>query len=571
MRNPSPKKWYSNLPRVLYDFVAEEVRRGTLCRTLALSLKHGTLRFAEFATMDSLLRQRAEGDHGRVFLRFDGKAFTFGEIDAMTGKFASFLDRMGYVAGDGLAIMMENGPEFIAVYLATQRMGLYAVPVNTALIGAGLSHVVKDSRVRGIVIDEKFLPALKAADKNHAGQRDIMVHRESRTRGKRFSRGYKDLGEAWRGEVSDRERPLPPPDAVSTVLYTSGTTGKPKGVVYKYGSDWLRKAGLLNRLIHDDDDVLYTCLPLFHANALFLTLSASLWLGLPVVLSRRFSAGRFWDEANRHGATVFNAVGSMIPILLKNRPAPSDRENAVRLVLSAACPADCWRAFEERFGVTIWEGYSAVDGGQNFIFNFGNAPVGSLGKMSFSKFRVVDGDGRDAAPFKPGELVFRTGRKSGAVEYFRDDQATREKTRGGYVHTGDVVYRDDGGYLYFVGRNTDSMRRRGENVSAYEVESAALKHEAVLECAAYGVPSKLGEQDIMCAVVPVAGRKLDPASFVKWMGTRLARHAVPRYVRIVDHLPKTPTHRVIKSPLVEAGVTPDAFDAERRRSGGTAK
>lgn len=568
MRNPSPKKWYSKLPRVFCDLIAEEVLRGTLCKTLARSLKHGTLKFAEFATMDSLLRRRAENDHGRIFLHSDGNAFTFGEIDARVGKVASFLCRRGYMPGDGLAIMLENGPEFVAVYLATQRMGLYAVPVNTGFVGDGLSHVVKDSLVRGIVIGEKFLPAVKSVDKNQERPLDIFVSRESCARGGRLPRGVKNLGGAWREKASRREWTLPPHDAVSTVLYTSGTTGKPKGVVYKYGSDWLRKAGLLHRLIHDDNDVLYTCLPLFHANALFLTMSASLWMGLPVVLSRQFSAGRFWDEVNRYGATVFNVVGSMIPVLLKNPPTPTDRDNAVRLVLSAACPADCWKAFEERFGVTIWEGYSAVDGGQNFIFNFGNAPVGSLGKMSLSKFRVVDDEGRDAAPFKPGELVFRTGRAAGTVEYFRDEDATREKTRGGYVHTGDIVYRDGEGYLYFVGRNTESMRRRGENVSAYEVESVALKHEAVLECAAYGVPSELGEQDVMCALVPVPGRKLDPAAFVKWMGARLARHAVPRYVRIVNALPKTPTHRVIKGPLAEAGVTSDAFDAQRRLSRG---
>lgn len=492
---------------------------------------------------------------------------TFGDVDAMVSRVASCLERWGYVAGDGLAIMLDNSPDFIAVYLATQRLGLYAVPINTALVGEGLAHIVRDARVRGIVVEAGFLAALRQADKNQLKKIDVIVRCDPVRGGGRLPGGIKNLEDAFAGVAPRRTWAVPKAESISTILYTSGTTGLPKGVVYTYGSDWLRKAGLLHRLIHRDDDVLYTCLPLFHANALFLTMSASLWMGLPVVLSRRFSASGFWRDVKRHRATVFNAIGAMIPILLKNPKRPDDRDNSVRLVLSAACPANAWREFERRFGVTIWESYAAVDGGQNFIFNFGNAPVGSLGKLSLSKFRVVDDAGRDAMPFEPGELVFQTGRKDNAVAYFQDEAATREKTRGGCIHTGDIVYRDDKGFLYFVGRKTDSMRRRGENVSACEVENVALQHDAVLECAAYGIASSLGEQDIMCALVAVAGRKIDPRAFVSWMAKRIARHAVPRYVRIVEALPKTPTHRVIKQPLIAAGVTRDTFDAEKCRIG----
>lgn len=568
MQRPLPQKWYANLPKALNGFFSEERRRGTLLKTILLSLKHKTLRFAEFETLDSLLRRQAEEGPDRIFLISGGCAHSFREIDGMAESAARWLERMGYAAGDGLALMLENGPEFLSLYLATQRLGMYAVPVNTALVGEGLAHVVGDSLVDGIVLEESLLPVLRKALEGRIGVRDVFVNRDPKARGKRLPRGARDLGEMRSKPSSVRGRPRPSPDAVSTILYTSGTTGPPKGVLYKYGSDWLRKAGLMHRLIHNDDDVLYTCLPLFHANALFLTISAALWLGLPVVLSRKFSASRFWDEVNRHKATVFYAIGAMLPILAKSPPRSDDSRNSVRLVLSAACPASCWREFERRFGVAIWEGYSAVDGGQNFIFNFGNAPAGSLGKMSFSKFRIVDEAGHDVKPLECGELVFKA-REGDGVEYFRDEKSTREKTKGGYVRTGDVVYRDEAGYLYFVGRKTESMRRRGENVSAYEIENVVTKRDDVMECAAYGVPSELGEEEIACAVVPVPGREIDPGELSAWLRDKIARHAAPRYIRVMDDLPKTPTHRVVKRSLVEAGVTSDTFDAHFKRGKGS--
>jgi crotonobetaine/carnitine-CoA ligase len=283
---------------------------------------------------------------------------------------------------------------------------------------------------------------------------------------------------------------------------------------------------------------------------------SALWAGIPVRLSKRFSASRFWQEVAECGATSFNTVGGMIPILLKTPPSPHDRAHRVKRIVSAACPKDAWEPFEQRFGVDIWEAYGAVDGGGVTIANLGNCPVGSLGRLP-KNAKLVDERGAAVAAGAPGEQFVPVGpRQEASVQYLKKAQASDEKVRHGWQHTGDTMQADEQGFLYFVGRNTDSMRRRGENVSAYEVEKQVDAHPDVLESAAFGVASELGEQDIMICVVPVEGRTIDPQALLGFLRERLPKYALPAYLDVVDELPKTGTHRVIKAELKQRGVTP---------------
>jgi crotonobetaine/carnitine-CoA ligase len=248
---------------------------------------------------------------------------------------------------------------------------------------------------------------------------------------------------------------------------------------------------------------------------------------------------------------------------MKQPVRPAEREHRVRYVLSAACPAEMWKPFEKRFGTRIVEAYGAVDGGGFALINFGNAPVGSLGKPLGGRYRLVDDDMNDVPPGRPGELIFHVARqKTGAMEYYKDPRATSGKVRDGWLHTGDLVYADPKGYLYFVGRKTESLRRRGENISAYEVEQAILQHPDVLECAVYAVPSELGEDEVMAAIVPVDGKRVDATALAGFLREHLARFAVPRFYRFFSALPKTETQRVIKRSLQEEGVTADTVDLE---------
>lgn len=223
-----------------------------------------------------------------------------------------------------------------------------------------------------------------------------------------------------------------------------------------------------------------------------------------------------------------------------------------------------WEPFEKRFNVNIWEGYAAVDG-TGLILNLGDGPKGSLGKPVNSVIRVIDEKGNDVPKGEIGELLFQVPQdRESRVEYYKNPEATGEKTRGEWEYTGDLMYQDDEGFLYFVGRSTDSMRRRGENVSAFDVEKEILKHPAVLECAVYAVPSEMTEDEIMTSISLVAGKSLEPKELLDFLQDKLAKFAIPRYVRIVDDFPRTETFRIRKNELKSLGVTPDTFDAEKQ-------
>lgn len=254
----------------------------------------------------------------------------------------------------------------------------------------------------------------------------------------------------------------------------------------------------------------------------------------------------------------------MIPILLKQPPRPDDADNPVRLVFSAATPAWAWEEFEHRFGVTLWEGYGAVDGGGFMLFNFGNGPKGSMGlPPPGTEARVVREDGSECPPREVGELVFKVDDPAARrVSYLKNEQASDAKIREGWFHTGDLAWCDAEGFFYFADRKTDSIRRRGENISSFEVEKIVNQHPAVLESAAFGVPSELGEDDVMVAVVCRPGAMLTADELAAFCAARMARFMVPRYIDFRGEIPKTETHRVQKQVLKQTGVTPTTWDRE---------
>lgn len=514
---------------------------------------------ADPTTAKELLEAQAAELGEKPFLYFEDRVVSFAELNRQVNRAANGLARLGVREGVGVSIMLPNCPEWLFAYFGTQKLGTYVVPVNVALKGEGLRHVIDHSDSEVLVCHPDYVAAVSAIRDRLPKLREIVVDTtEARDA---------HVPEGWRTLEQVMDAPDADPDAevrfgaISALMYTSGTTGAPKGVVNRYQPGMIAGLRLFGAALQPDD-VLYTCLPLFHANALFLTTMRALAIGLPMVLSRRFSASRFWDETRRYKVTTFNALGAMIPILMKQPERPDDRDNPVRVVFSAACPASVWAAFEERFDVRIFEGYAAVDGGGFAIFNFGNAPKGSIGKPT-QAYRIADDDGKDCPPGVPGELLFQIPEDGlRRVEYYKNEEASREKVRGGWLHTGDLVQADEQGFLYFVDRKTESLRRRGENISSWEVEREIDAHPSVLESAVFGVPSELGEHEVMAVVVPKEGMQVAPEELVRHCEERMAKFMVPRYIEIRDALPKTGTHRVQKSVLKRDGVGPRTWDRE---------
>jgi len=553
-------------PRFLVRFLREEYREGTLSGTIRESLRRRTLAYSGEISFAELLERKAEKNGDRVFLLYGDRSESFREINEKANRIAHALRERGACPGEGVGIMMSNCPEFLYVFYASQKLGMYIVPVNTALVGDGLAYLIDHSEIRHLFFDFTVADQIQGVRDRFRRVDHFVCYRGEAPEGFMTPEGVRDLSELMDPASSHRNPAIPfDRDNLSMVMYTSGTTGLPKGVVSRYRNSGVKRLGMGSKLLYGKHDILYTCLPLFHANALWICTTQAMWADARVALGKRFSARRFWDEVRRSQATSFNALGAMIPILLKQPPGPRDREHRVRFVLSSACPPDAAEPFEKRFGVRLWETYGAVDGGGIVTFNVGNAPYGSIGKpLLGNKYRLVDEDMRDVPLGEAGELIFWVGRhRDSNVEYLKDEGSTGEKVRDGWLHTGDLLSRDRRGYLFFRGRKSDYMRRRGENVSAYEIEQQVMNHPDVVECAAYGVPSELGEDDIMISVVPSPGSRIRPEELIEFLEERLPRFAMPRFVNTVRELPKTETHRVQKNILKETGVTPDTWDRER--------
>jgi crotonobetaine/carnitine-CoA ligase len=506
----------------------------------------------------TLVEYQAETLGDKAFLYFEDQVISFSELNRRVNLVANGLSGLGVKAGVGVCILMGNSPEFIYVYLAINKLNAYAVPVNTGLKGEGLHHIIDHSDARVLVMDETFREEIGKIVDNLGKLETVVVNQEEETD---LTGNMRSLASVM--DASDENPGVTIVDGeMSALLYTSGTTGAPKGVVSRYRSAPMQMGGALFGGVLGEDDMMYTCLPLFHANALHLTTMRAVALGLPMALSRRFSASRFWDEIRRYGVTTFNGLGAMIPILMKQPERDNDNDNPVKVVMSAACPASVWEAFENRFNVRIFEGYGSVDGGGFSIGNYGNGPKGSLGKPA-NEYRLVDDEDNDVPVGTSGELIFKVDdAKLRRVEYYKNEEASNAKIVDGWFHTGDMLHADADGWLYFDDRKTDSMRRRGENISAWEVERAINAHAAVFESAVIGVPSDLGEDDVMAIVILQPDQSLSEEALIEHCENSMAKFMIPRYIEFRKELPKTGTLRVQKAVLKREGVGADTWDRE---------
>ncbi len=504
---------------------------------------------------EQLIRQRVAQHPEQVWLKFKDSEITWKEVLSNIQRAANGLLDLGVRPRERVAIMMGNRPEFLWLHFAAGFIGAVSVPVNTSQRGATLAHILADSDCATVIFEEPLKDAVFAVRDKLPKLRATVV-----------ADGMAEKGIDWNLERlfdhSDKEPEveIEKESGAANILYTSGTTGPPKGVVAT-GTDALAVATLLGSLKVQPGETMYTALPLFHGNALMISAFGSIALDAKLALAERFSASRFWDDCRRYEAVEFNALGAIIPILMKQPPLPSDREHQVRVVLSAACPASVWREFEQRFGVRIVEFYGMVDAPGLLLNDVGR--VGSMGRpIGTAEFRVVDESDEPLPPGKVGELVFRQP-KGQLAHYHNLPTATAEAYRGGWFHSGDLAKTDEEGFFYFCGRKKASIRRRGENISAWEIETVINQHPAVLESAAYAVPSELGEDEVKVGVVLRPGVTLAPEDLLDFCQNRMAYYALPRYVEFLDELPKTGTHRIQYETLRKRGVTGSVWDREK--------
>lgn len=492
-------------------------------------------------TLKELIDAEAERRPDQVFLTFEGTTTTFAELRRQVHGAAAALHQAGFGSGQRVMVMMGNHPRHAIAYFALAALGCVIVEASVHFKRSGIELQLEDADPHHLIVDPAHVDDIAAALQSLGRDKPVTTLVPCDHPKTRFI--------ALDGDLPSVDLPPPSLDRVQAISYTSGTTGRPKGVML---TERFFQVGSKNAAVLADvgpSDVLFLWEPFYHVAA-WMSFIAALQHGVPVVLVERFSASQCWRQIRDSGATLFHYLGGAMNILLKQPPAPDDADNPVRIAWGAAAPARSWREFEKRFGVTIREGYG-ISEAQNFTHLNLDGRVGSIGKPveEFTCWIAGD-DGRPAPPGFVGEIVAKP-KVPGItmVGYFRDPARTSEVLRDGCVYTGDLGYTDEDGYFYYSGRKKDSLRRRGENVSAWEVERVINAHPAVEESAVVGVTSEMGEQEIRVFVQLAPRRSLEPLDLIKWCERDLAYYQIPRFVDFVSEFPRGPTQRIRKSEL----------------------
>ena len=511
--------------------------------------------------LGELLRDAAETQGDRVLLQFDDEKRSFIETHLAANRAANGLAALGMDRSAKLAIMTGNSLAFIEAWLGAARAGAVYVPINTDYKGDILAYQLAKADASHIVIEPQYLERLDAVASRLPQLRHVILTREAAAAPRRL-RGTIEittLAEVLRAPDRDPGVSVAPSDPLA-ISFTSGTTGPSKGVlashahVITFARDWI------TAVEYAPGQAIYSCMPLFHAVASWLGVVPAIINGGRIAFAPRFSASRFWDDVRRYEADVAHGIFSMVPILMKQPPRPDDREQPARRFYFAKVNP----AFEARFNCRIVEVYGATETGVvTMTPPGGERKIDSCGTPNTATFDVMLADERDApvAVGTVGEILVRPKRPFAMLTaYYNSPEATVEAFRNLWFHTGDNARADEDGYLYFVDRKKDAIRRRGENISSSEVEAVLNRHPAVLECAVIAAPSELGEDEVKAVVVLREGAAATPEELWAFSEEHMPRFWVPRFIELRAEMPKTPSQKIQKYLLRSGDGAGAVFD-----------
>lgn len=512
-------------------------------------------------TLGYLIEERARINPDRTFLIYKKDKVSYGELNQTVNRVANSFLNLGIGKGDTVSVMLPNCPEFLYSWFALAKIGAVEVPVNIAYKGDFLSYIINNSDSKMLVIDEQFLDRLKFVENDLTALEKVVVFHRNELPPVDLRFPVISFAELYNASAGNPEVSVDPTDLLA-IIYTSGTTGPSKGVMCQHS--YYITIGEDNYEVRrgQEDDVYYTCLPLFHANAQGLTTIPALLGGSTLALGDRFNPSGFWDEMIEYGATQFNGIGAMMEILWKQPVTPSERNHKVKLCLAGPIPAHVYEQGRERWGVDFLEGFGLTENGI-VAYNPTNAfRPGSFGKvLPYYEVKIVDDNDYEVPPGTIGEIISRPLRPYTMMAgYYKMPEKTLEAFKNLWFHTGDYGKQDEDGYFYFVDRKKDALRRRGENISSFEVERIVSSNPKVFESAAVAVPSEVGEDEVKICVILRPGEELSPEELIAWCEERMPYFAVPRYIEFMEEFPKTPTQRVQKHKLRELGVTPKTWD-----------
>ena len=534
---------------------------------------HGRAPWPEW-TLVHLIRRQA-GAHGdRPFVRFeDGQVLSFRRLDAWTDELAASLAALGVQAGDRVLGLIGNRAEAIGMLFATAKLGAVWVPVNTGLRGAFLQHQLHNAEPRVVVLEDRLAANFRDVAAGPAGPEAVVIVGDAATPMPPCLTGARRLVFPELRALpapADLALVTPAPGDIAMILYTSGTTGPSKGVLIPHGHGYLAGLGLAEATALTAADRYFVCMPLFHANALLMQLVGSLIAGAQVVVAERFRASSWLEEVRAAEATITNGLGVIPEFIFRQPPTERDREHRLRLMMAVPIAPEWGAPFEQRFGIPFMQGFGMTECNIVAYTRPGDDLVpGCAGYPLTDWFEVGIADPHTDALLpagQTGEIVVRP-KLPGCVMagYFRMPEKTVEAWRNLWFHTGDAGRFDDLGRLHYVDRIKDCIRRRGENISSFEIEQVLNAHPTVAESAVVGirVAGAGGEDEVKAYVVPAAGAAVDPVALLDWCTPRMPHFAVPRFVEVVrGELAKTPTGKLQKTPLREAGITATTWDRE---------
>ncbi len=516
-------------------------------------------------TLKKLLREKTERSPERLFLLFENRRLIYADLERGVNRAANALLRLGIRKGEKIGLLLPNCPEFLFASLGAAASGAIFVPMNTALTATEAQYVLHHSECCCLVTTQAFLPLVEQIREGCPKLKRVVSLSKDRERECLSWEEFLVGASADEPEISLR------PDDIASITYTSGTTDRPKGVMLTQFSYCFAPRKRAEALGWCENDRAIVVLPLFHVNALCHMALAMISVGGSIVLKEKFSASQFWDEVRAFGVTTSSLMRTIPQILLNLPEKPDDGRNPLRIVV-ALLPPDLHLRFEERFNVNVIGSYSLTEDILSVLGPLDRArrKLGSCGlpvAPEVHRLWIVDDSGRECPPGQLGEIV----KQSPTVMkgYYKSPEATAEVLVQGALRTGDLGYLDEQGFLYFVDRKKDMVKRGDENISSEEVERVLNSHPLIAESAVIGVPDPIRQEEVKAYIVlkcPATPESLPPAEIWDFCKEQMAPFKIPRYLEYRTELPKTPSSKIQKGILRAEAKTPThlGFDRQKR-------
>lgn len=508
------------------------------------------------ATLDALISDRTARGPLRPFVTYlpENRTLSYGEFDALTLTLSAGLDACGLAPRAHVAVIFENCLEQLVATFGINRGGRVTVPINASARGELLQYFLDFADCSAAIVEARLYPRVAELRERLPQLRHVFVADVA---------SRPEPLPTWRSDVRPFHEllaapaPGPVPRApgyrdLAMLMFTSGTTGPSKAIMFPHSHITYWGLEVAHHHEYTAEDIAYVFMPLFHGNALLGSTMATLAAGSSIALTQRFSVSRFWDDVRASGATVTNSIGSVVDFLWTQPESSADRQHRLRRFHAVPVPR-YGQAFEARFGLSFMSAFGLTDYclGTSFNTRHPRSKLGSAGTARTNiEVRVVDDEDIEQPAGVPGEIVLRNRIPWAASPgYYKAPEQTLASRRNLWFHTGDRGYLDPDGYLYFTDRIKDSIRRRGENISAFEVEEAVRTHPAVQDVAVYAMRAETSEDEVAMSVVLREGQVCDEETLVRHCAANLSYFMVPRFVEIVTDLPLTLSMKVEKYKL----------------------